>query len=210
MVYGDYADTGFLNWARSHVSEDGVIIDSGTNVGQFLPYFANIVSEGEILAFEPSSDCVQWVQECLDVNPDLPIELIPKGLGREEEELVLENTEGAHGLWGTLSRDQRIQEERVQVTALTDAVRSRKIPQVSLWKLDVEGHELEALKGADGLLAEKKIHALYVELRAENRSEDVTFLRNHGYSAYETTRNGKLKAVQEHPDSSADLLFLPQ
>ena len=210
MVYGDYADTGFLNWARSDVPEDGVIIDSGTNVGQFLPYLANIISEGRILAFEPSPYCVQWVQECLNVNPDLPIELIPKGLGREKKQLALEDTEGAHGLWGRLSQEDRHQKEKVQVTALTEAVRTREISQVSLWKLDVEGHELEALKGADELLAEKQIHALYVEVRAENRSEDVAFLQNHGYSPYETKRNGELKAVQEHPGSSTDLLFLPQ
>ena len=210
MVYGDYASTGFLNWARSHVRDDGVIIDSGTNVGQFLPYFADIVPEGQILAFEPSPYCVRWVRDCLEVNFDLPVELIPKGLGCKNEQLVLENTEGAHGLWGRLSREQGSRGESVQVSTLTDAVRSREISQVSLWKLDVEGHELEALKGADELLAEKQIHALYVELRAKNRSEDVAFLRNHGYSSYETERNGELKAVQEHPDSSTDLLFLPQ
>lgn len=96
------------------------------------------------------------------------------------------------------------------MTALTDALQSRGIPRVSLWKLDVEGHELDALKGAEDLLAERRVDALYVEVRAENRSQDVEYLRHHGYAAYHVKRSGALKKIEEHPRKSEDLLFLPR
>ena len=210
MVYGDYADPGFWAWASNSVPENGIVIDSGTNIGQFLPYFVDILCDGRIIAFEPSPYCTQWVQECLAVNPNLPIELISKGLGREAEYLRLEKTEEAHGLWGQLSHDRSDSGKEVEVTTLTGALHQRDISEVSLWKLDVEGHELEALKGAEELLAEGKIRAIYVELRAENRREDVAYLEKHGYSAYMINRSGALKKIERHPREEVDLIFLPQ
>lgn len=209
MVYGDYADPGFWKWARKHISEDGTVVDSGANIGQFVPYYANIVQEGCILAFEPSTYCGQWIHECLSVNPNLPVEVIPKGLSQEEGRFTLQHTEGAHGLWGELSESENAPGEGVEVTTLTDALRIRDISQVSLWKLDVEGHELKALRGAEDLLAEHRVDALYVELRAQNRQADVEYLRGHGYAGFEVKRNGMLERVEAHPEKSADLLFLP-
>jgi FkbM family methyltransferase len=210
MVYGDYADPGFWRWARNHVPEDGIVVDSGANIGQFIPYFASILEGGHILAFEPSPYCQKWVHECLDANPCLSVELVSKGLGCEKGAFTLANTGGAHGLWGELGEEEGGQGEEVEVTTLTEAIRKRGIPRVSLWKLDVEGHELEALKGAHELLENGRIDALYVELHAGNEREDVEYLRRHGYSAYDVKRTGELNKVEEPPQDPVDLLFLPQ
>ncbi|MCS3827480.1 FkbM family methyltransferase [Salinibacter ruber] len=208
MVYGDYSDSGFWNWARNNISEDGIIVDSGTNIGQFIPYYAEILEGGHILGFEPSSYCREWVRECLAVNPDIPIEIVPKGFGSQPDHLTLKNTEAAHGLWGTVSQDESSGGEEVTVTTLTDSIRDRDIREISLWKLDVEGHEFEALKGAEALLAEGRIQSMFVEVHPENRRKEVEYLEQHGYSAHRIQPSGELTSVHDHPREETNLLFL--
>jgi len=208
MVYGDYSDSGFWSWAREYIPEDGVIVDSGTNIGQFIPYYAEIIENGRILGFEPSLYCREWVRECLAVNPDIPAEIVPKGLGSEPDRLTLKNTEAAHGLWGTISQDESSGGEEVTITTLTETIQDRDIQEISLWKLDVEGHEFEALKGAEKLLADGRIRSMFVEVHPENRREEVEYLEKHGYPAHRIQPGGELTTVHDHPREETDLLFL--
>lgn len=175
MVYGDYADPGFLAWARDHVPRDGVIVDSGTNIGQFLPYFGKIAQEGRILAFEPSPYCARWVRECLRVNSELGVELVNAALGETEDIAFLQREDEAHGLWGEVVNDGDSGTE-IEVSILSKELEKREVRNVDLWKLDVEGYELQALRGAEKHLENGLVRGLYVELTAENRNEGVRYL----------------------------------
>ena len=154
MIYGDYAGTNFLTWARNNVPTDGVIVDSGSNIGQFLPYFSKIVPDGLILSYEPSSYCYGWLQDCLKENPELPIQLHNFGLGEGESELFFEDqNHAAHGLWGTIKQHSNdSNNEKVEIQSLDDQISTREFLKIDLWKLDVEGFEVQALKGAKKLL----------------------------------------------------------
>ena len=64
LVFGDYEGTAQVNWIRNWLSNGGLIVDSGANIGQTLTYFLN--SPGtEILCVEPVEDCVDWLSECV-------------------------------------------------------------------------------------------------------------------------------------------------
>lgn len=208
MVYGDYADPGFWRWARSQFSRKVKVVDSGTNIGQFIPYYQDINNEAKILAFEPSPYCYSWVKDCLRVNGNIKIDLIKMGLSSEKKNLSLVDEEGANGLWGKTVEEGSSEDIEVEVTTLSDALYSRGVSEVDLWKLDVEGHELEALKGAKKHLSKNKINALYVEVSPKHRREDVKFLKKYGYSAYKVKSNGDLLRVREHNKKEENLLFL--
>ena len=55
IVYGKYEGRPFLDWARQYLPRDGIIVDSGANIGQMLLYLAQCVPAGKVPAFEPGA-----------------------------------------------------------------------------------------------------------------------------------------------------------
>jgi len=180
IVYGKYEGPEFINWARQFLPSDAIIVDSGANIGQILLYLAQYVPQGKVLAFEPGKEQGDWLAECLAVNPTLPVELIRCGLGAANTQLRL-RTHGPdyiHGYWCQVSETEG---EPIQIVRLADELAARSIEKVDLWKLDVEGYEIPALQGAEQLIKEKRIRAIYAELMTDNGQRVREYLANFGY-----------------------------
>ena len=78
---------------------------------------------------------------------------------------------------------------------------------MDLWTLDVEGYEVPALQGAEKLLKQKKIKALYVEITGDNSKRVRDYLGQFGYKCYLFKSTGKLYQPVEFP-SHTNGLFL--
>lgn len=210
MLYDRYADASFLKWAERNISKDAVIVDSGSNIGQFLPYFSNIARHGKILAFEPGKELGDWVQECLKKN-NLKVELFRSGLGNKEFKAFLNSwgDEEIHGLWGQVNEEKG---EPINITRLDKVLKDKMIDKVDLWKLDVEGYEIEALEGAGAYLNEKQIKALYIELaiKEDNHTRILKYMLEKGYKPFYFNKFGKLKPLTQLLDEQIDALFLPE
>ncbi len=148
IVYGKYEGSTFINWAKNFLKPDAVIVDSGANIGQMLMYTAQYVPQGKVLAFEPGNHASQWLEICLQQHPNLPVELIRKGLGASPAHLKLHNIGSSigHGAWNQISDTEG---EVIEIVRLADQLAERAIAKVDLWKLDVEGYEIPALQGAE-------------------------------------------------------------
>ncbi len=140
IVYGKYEGAGFLNWARRFLPRDGVVVDSGANIGQMLLYLAQYVPAGKVLAFEPGAHQADWLEECLQAHPALPVELLRTGLGDVSRAAFLEVRGPAdrHGSWNAVSDTGG---EPIELVRLDDVLSARGIERLHLWKLDVEGFE---------------------------------------------------------------------
>lgn len=79
-------------------------------------------------------------------------------------------------------------------TTTVDNLASGFFSKVGIVKVDVEGHELEVLEGAQNLLSEKKAVWL-IEIDPANKSRVFEIMESRGYSAM-FLRDGKL-----HPES---------
>jgi len=207
IVYGKYEGAPFLNWARRFLPPAGIIVDSGANIGQMLLYLAQWVPRGQVLAVEPGTHQADWLQECLEANPQLPVELLRVALGstRQQAHLKEVGDTDRHGSWNQVSN---LEGEPINVVPLTELLRDRKIEQVDLWKLDVEGSEIPALEGAEWYLSERRIRSLYVELRGDNGREIRDFLRRFGYECRLFNRSGSLYSPDHLPEESNGL-FMP-
>jgi FkbM family methyltransferase len=207
IVYGKYEGAAFLNWAKKFLPSNGVVVDSGANIGQMALYLAQYVSQGTVLAFEPGKAAADWLEECLKTHPALPIELIRSGLGSSAAHLRLQpfgSTE-IHGAWSQISETEG---EPVRITQLSDELASRSIAAVDLWKLDVEGYEIPALQGAKELLQAKQIKALYVEMTGNNGLRIREYLSTLNYRCHLFSSKGQLHIPTQFPDHTNGL-FLP-
>jgi FkbM family methyltransferase len=179
IVYGDYEDPLFLRWVRRHIRREWVIIDSGANIGQMTLYFAPHLTKGRIFAFEPGDAAARWLLECVSHYPEWRVEVVHAALGARAGEVRLKEggTEELVGSWNKISEAEGYP---VAMTSLDEFADRRGLKQVDLWKLDVEGYELEALAGASRVFLEGRIGAVYVELWDRSRDEIVQFLGGCG------------------------------
>jgi FkbM family methyltransferase len=214
IAYGKYEGAPFLNWARKFLPPNGIVIDSGANIGQMLLYLAQWVPQGKVLAFEPGAKQADWLAECLAAHPTLPVELIRYGLGSSPAQLQLDScgSDSIHGYWARVSATQG---ESIQIVRLEDELSSRLIKTVDLWKLDVEGYEILAMQGAENLIKEQRIRAIYAELSSANGHSQniINYLKQFGYQCYIFDQRGRLFNPSQKTDfqmpSWINGLFLP-
>lgn len=208
IVYGKYEGGSFLDWAKDFLRPDALIVDSGANIGQMLLYLAQWIPQGKVLAFEPGKAQADWLQECLQVNATLPVEIIRCGLGASPADLFLNNVgpPQVHGGWSQVSE---FEGESIRVVRLEDELAARSLEAVDLWKLDVEGYEVPALQGAEELLKEHRIAALYVELTGDNGRRVCDYLSRFGYRCHLFDRRGRPVLASTLPKHTNGL-FLPQ
>ena len=207
IVYGKYEGPAFIDWARDYLPANGIVIDSGANIGQMLLYLAGFVSRGRVLAYEPHPEARTWLEECLRRNPEIPVRVFPLALGSEAANLYLapRGTPELHGAWSQVMESAGIP---IRVVRLQDELAQLDVKTVDLWKLDVEGHELAALEGAEPLLRDHAIRAIYAELGFGNGDAIVAYLRKRGYQGGQFDGAGRLRPLGVLPEHT-NALFLP-
>ena len=143
------------------------------------------------------------------MNRHLPVELIRFALGSRICTLSLVPV-GDVGLHSACSQVRAAGEgESIEVRRLSDLVRERGVGRVDLWKLDVEGFELEALADAEELLAAKRIGAIYAGLAFGHGEQIRAYLGQFGYQCHLFDAAGGLHVPAVLPPH-INGLFLPE
>ncbi len=131
-----------------------VVIDAGACWGDTALYFANLVGpKGHVFAFEFDPANLTVLRANLELNPHLAgrIEIVERALwdqsGAELEFLRGGRTTAVH------APDQNTAEEGVPAVTIDDFVGATAIRQIGFIKMDIEGAERRALRGAHGVLA---------------------------------------------------------
>jgi FkbM family methyltransferase len=191
-------------------------IDAGANLGLFTVFAANRVGPvGTVLSIEPSRRELAIIETNIALNRLENIKLLPVALSDQPGEVDLlvaplaksgHNTLGAFGFEDT-APDHR---ERVSAQRLDDLVESLHLARVDVMKLDIEGAELAALRGARGIL-ERYHPTLLVELsdrslqhQQSTSCEVVALLELHGYQVYGFDRSTGLPASSPGNVSGAE------
>jgi FkbM family methyltransferase len=129
-------------------------IDVGANHGWFSFAMASAVGpEGVIWSYEPVPPTITLLERNLRLNESAPIELRQKGLGAQAGTATVHLFDGlpdGHASLSTLERGDYVGFE-IDITTLDDDLRGAPSAPV-LIKMDVEGAELDVLRGASGLL----------------------------------------------------------
>ena len=91
-----------------------------------------------------------------------------------------------------------------------EIAKQQQIERVRLWKLDVEGMDFEALEGAENLLANQRIDAIYIEISSNNYDKSSQLLKHHGYGLFNIDDHSEPTAVTNPAkDQTCTYLALP-
>jgi len=179
--------------------EDGVVVDVGANSGILTLQLAQAVPEGRVFAFEPTHYALTRLKRNLELNPELSprVETVQAfvssasaarpGLSAYASWRVDRGSSGTHPLHGGTHKPA----DEIGAVSLDDFAAERGLHRVHFIKIDTDGHELEVLRGARGLLARHKpvvvfeIAGYVMEERGIAFSDYVSLLAPLGYTLFD-------------------------
>src|SRR5580704_1813642 len=189
------------------------VLDIGAHHGFYTLLAAKRVGpQGRVFAFEPSTRERKALLRHVRINGCRNVTVEGLALGSESADTELFVVEGAKtgcnslkkpaaDVAGTLSTVQ------VQVARLDDWLARGKITDVDFIKLDVEGGELEVLKGAERMLSGRPRPVILAEVQdvrtlpwGYRAKEIVNHLSSRGYEWFRLLPSGSLDKLGEAPD----------
>ena len=162
-----------------------LFVDVGANVGLLSLFVAKrLRGDGRVVAFEPNPDAARRFRYNLDGFEQ--VELRQRGVGaRRERAAFLVGSNTAEG--GIMKEPGGEASFEVEVDALDDVFDET----IDFLKVDVEGHELEVLEGAERLMASGRVRALVLETAyLPDRSAFLEILGRHGFRPFDIRGEG--------------------
>ena len=216
-----------MNYDRGHVVEQSgeeyvlsyvrhrfaksmmTIFDVGANYGQYSTMAINKLKDNiRIYAFEPQKKAYQH----LVARVNYPhFQAFNQGLGNEcKDEILYNQVEGS--VFGSLNKsshehvpEELVKTETVYIETLDKFCEKQHIDHIELLKIDVEGYEMEVLKGAQKMIGEGKIDCIQFEVGPATLQARV-FIKDffrilHDYEIHRILSNGLKKInYSEHAE----------
>lgn len=161
---------------RSVISPRSIVLDVGGHAGQMTKLFAGLAHKGHVYTFEPGSYAFSILRKTKALKCLSNVSPINQGLSSLPGEVVLQVPLKRSGSMGfgishIVERGQSASSpsfrETVSVTTLDTFVKFHNLERLDFIKIDVEGHELEVLKG--GLETFKRFKpSLMIEVNGGN------------------------------------------
>ena len=205
------------------VREGQSLLDVGANIGYMALAYSAALPGSEIVAFEPSD--VNF--ECLSFNTGQRRSILPQkiGLHHERSQASLRMPSGTQnsrassknyrntGLFSMYGEGEEVSAAIELVTLDGWLETYSKRDQIGFAKIDVEGNELNVLRGAKTFLS-RQAPVLEVELNpdAPGSSRGVflsttTFLKDFGYRAF-VAEKGHLTKLESAPSGNVNAVFM--
>jgi FkbM family methyltransferase len=188
---------------------DGIVLDIGANLGTFCVPLAKKVSKHTYHAFEPQR--IIHYQLCANtfINGLDNVHCHNFGLSDKEERLMLTMPDYAsEGNIGAFSIDKEVRDNEYECTTegrkepmVVFTLDSGAHKNVRLIKIDVEGHELEVIKGGIKTIKANNYPPIIFEAWTwkpwyqEKRKSLLDYLKGHGYEIQQLGENN----LAQHP-----------
>lgn len=181
-AYGEFSEAEIDLWAQ-YVKPGHLVFDIGANIGAHTVALANLVGpRGVVLAFEPVRFLYHMLCGNLALNGLTNVRAYQCGVGANSREMNVPAIDFTQpDTYGGVALSNKAAGEPVSIISIDESVR---VPACHFMKIDVEGMELDVLRGAHRLITRMK-PVLYVEHNDTQTGRWVLeFIAAHGYRAY--------------------------
>ncbi len=194
LIYGSFEETEIC-FLKKFLRKGDCFFDIGANIGLFSLHASNIIGEnGKIFAFEPTPVTFDRLKKNIDINKFLNINAENIGLSDATGVVKFNVSNNGFDAWNsfaTLVDAGECTEIQVPTNTLDNYISISETEKIDLIKLDVEGWELNVLKGATRLLSTPNSPVLLVEFTETNAfaagyycGELFDFVKSFGYEWY--------------------------
>lgn len=157
----------YINKKLAH-KKSLILFDVGANVGKYALEMKNVFGKAAIIhCFEPSINTFNKAKETLEGLDDVIVNNF--GVSDQEGETLLFTDKSLSGQASLYSRKLEYKKlelnltEKIALTTVGDYCSRNHIEEIDFLKMDVEGHELSVLKGAQDFLENSKIRFIQFE-----------------------------------------------
>ena len=177
-------------WGKLNAGKPGdLFVDAGGNIGSCTLLMA---AHGvHTIAFEPNPDNLFYLRSSVNMNYNIAAVTRVVGVGLADREysapLFVEDRNAGNSIIGTSFRAGKNPKHMIHVRTLDSMLPSET--SIPLMKMDVQGYEVNLLKGARGLMKRGIIHVIKLEvaelwLNAQNTTtaEMYDFFAESNYS----------------------------
>lgn len=211
---------------------DAVVIDVGVNIGQTILKIASFKNDVRYLGFEPNPTCYSYSRKLILANNLTNYKVFPVGLSDKVQLLTLtgDNDYAAGASVIPNFRQDKKRYRNEQVVALVDGdaiLQDEALNKIDFIKVDVEGAELEVMKGLKKtietfspliMLEILPVYSLQTEngkQRKERQDNLLKVMKDYNYSSYLIDeKTGSLIEVESIPVHSdmgrTNYFFIPE
>jgi len=213
-AYKAYADRAERQLLRQILFPGAVAVDTGANIGIYSRFLARCVGPaGAVYSFEPAPENFERLRAATRRFSNVHVLQAAVGERSGKSGLYLSDTLNVdHRTYLTDNFARRVMQ--IEMIALDDYFKPGQ--RVDLIKMDVQGYELHALRGAGRVLADNPAAKLLVELwpyglkqAGVNWVELIDALTSKGMTVSEITRRGlvplRTGSISECPDCYVNL-----
>ena len=190
MAEGDWFEHE-MEFLRNWIQPGMTVIDVGANVGVYTFSAAmKVGAEGKVLAVEPFSKCVRYLQETCRINEINWVKILAGAASDKSgtAKLLLYSASESNELISdeAIATINQAQFEEVKCFTLDSLIDTEQLTKVDFIKMDAEGHELSVLAGSNRILSEFKPIILYENIAGTKGSNlpVAEYLISQGYQLF--------------------------
>jgi FkbM family methyltransferase len=204
MVNNGIYEYPIIRWCEQFLTPTGTFIDCGAHCGTFSILLSKFCKE--VWAFEAQKSTFDCLSVGVSINQCNNVKINHIALGASEGEGILHHVSEDGGM-SSLSKESSIhtnqkiiKEEPVKIRNLD----SYNITNIDFMKIDVEGHELEVIKGATLTLINSYFPPFIFEAwpdywYKEQREQLITYVKQLGYQVFLLSGTNHMYLASEHP-----------
>ena len=203
VLYANPPDRPEMLVWRHALRDGGLFVDVGANVGTYSIWAAELGAE--VIALEPAADTFALLMENVELN-GYQVTTVQAAAGAR---CGTARFTASRDAGNSLDPNGPVQTRLVTIDSLVNG------RQVTGMKVDVEGFEIDVLRGCARALAEHRIGLIQLEWNAmseralgTDRRPVADLLAQHGYRLYRPDPAGRLVPISD-PGFGADVFARP-
>ncbi len=193
------------------------ILDVGANTGSWSKMASDIFPDCNFYLIEPQIEMKHHLESFCNENKNARYFLA--GAGAKKEKLTLTIWDDLSGSSFLPAEDERLKNDgkqrEIDIITIDEMILENKIGTPDLMKLDIQGFELEALKGAESTFGKTEVYILEVSLFSyedvpglPDFAEVINFMRDRNYVVYDFP--GFLRRPSDGALGQCDICFVKQ
>ena len=199
-----------------HINEPETIIDIGSNKGQFVLLIEKIFPGKKIYSFEPIIELINKQKKFFRYKRNINFYNIALGNANKFDRFLITNRTDSSSFLEienkkNFSNYYSIKEERkIKINTLDKILYKKNLDNPILIKIDVQGFELEVLKGSQKLLKVTDFILLEVSKNEMYKKqpkdiEIINFLKKNNFKIFKSNKWSKIKNTNF---KQRDILFV--
>lgn len=185
LMHNYWVDWEEYNLIKEILNNDSTAFDIGANIGLYSLWMSKYNQNGSVHAFEPDDNNYIFLKKNIRLNHlEGRVRINKTGIADKTGSLFLTKNIDVENHLTTEKTPEAVE---IPIITLDDYCKQNAIRNIRYVKIDIEGFELSALRGAASLLTQGAIDVIQLEINSalsnSGASEDelISFLNSFGY-----------------------------